>query len=89
MIQYAGQALELGSDEIADMIESLSVLFRYTISQRGDILTFEQELKNVDHYIKIQQYRFENRFVIRKKIDGRRRKDLSVPYAEAYAPADH
>ena len=65
-----GQALELGSDEIADMIESLSVLFRYTISQRGDILTFEQELKKRRPLYKDSaQYRFENRFVIRKKID--------------------
>lgn len=64
-----GQALEEGSVETAEMIESLSILFRYTIGQRGDILPLDQEFKNVDNYIKIQQYRFNNRFEVIKDID--------------------
>lgn len=64
-----GMALEEGSEDTAEMIESLSILFRYTISQSRSIVTIEQELSNVDNYIKIQQYRFNNRFVVKKIID--------------------
>lgn len=64
-----GMALEEGSNDTAEMIESLSILFRYTISQSRSIVTIEQELKNVDNYIKIQQYRFNNRFEVVKIAD--------------------
>lgn len=61
-----GQALEDGSSQTAEMIEVLSRLFRYTISQRGDLFTLDQELKSVDNYLRIQQYRFNNRFEVVK-----------------------
>lgn len=64
-----GQAVLEGSRKTAEMIESLSILFRYTISKHGDILTLEQELSNVDNYLKLQQYRFRNRFELVKKIE--------------------
>lgn len=72
-----GQALEDGCPETAEMIESLSVLFRYTVGQRQDILTLAQEFKNVDHYIKIQQYRFRGRFEVKRKIEEDDRRVLS------------
>jgi two-component system sensor histidine kinase YesM len=57
-----GQATMLGVDEIAEMVEALSNFFRYGISTKGDLVTLEDELKNVGNYFKIQQYRFKNKF---------------------------
>ncbi|MCM8710315.1 histidine kinase [Clostridium sp. SYSU_GA19001] len=64
-----GQALVEGVDEIADMTEALANFFRYTVSLKGAIVSLEQELNNIDNYFFIQQYRFNNRFKIQKKID--------------------
>ena len=64
-----GQALEDGSEETAEMIECLSHIFRYSIDQKRSLLTFEDELQNVSDYLKIQQYRFENRFTVKYEVD--------------------
>lgn len=64
-----GLALEQGAKETANMAEALSSMFRYSISQSGDLQTLEQELDNVENYMKIQQYRFNNRFNLTIDID--------------------
>lgn len=64
-----GQAVVEGADEIANMIEALSALFRYSISQRGSIVTLEDELNNVDNYLAIQQFRFNDKFNLVKVLD--------------------
>ncbi len=64
-----GQALEDGSGETAEMIECLSHIFRYSIDQKRSHVTFEDELQNVTDYLKIQQYRFENRFTVKYEVD--------------------
>ncbi len=63
------RAIEDGSDTTAQMIETLSSLFRYTISQKDELKTIYQELKNVENYINIQQYRFSNRYTLKLEID--------------------
>lgn len=67
-----GQALEDGSRGTADMIEVLSRLLRYTISQHGDLCSLDQELVSVKNYMRIQQYRFENRFTFHMTYDAER-----------------
>ena len=57
-----GQALSEGAEDIADMTEALSTFFRYSISNRNNIVTLEEELENVRNYFMIQQFRFNNRF---------------------------
>jgi len=57
-----GQAIIDGAEEVADAIEVLSTFYRYGISIRGDFVTVEDEMINVINYIKIQQYRFDNKF---------------------------
>lgn len=57
-----GQALEQGVDEIAEMTEALSTFFRYSISKKGDLVTLDDEITNVENYFVIQQYRFDNKF---------------------------
>lgn len=64
-----GQALMDGSTTVADMAEALSVLFRYSISNNGQLVSLRDELYCVDKYISIQQIRFRGRFQMEKKID--------------------
>ncbi|MCD8198056.1 MAG: sensor histidine kinase [Lachnospiraceae bacterium] len=53
-----GDALCLGADKIADITEALSVFFRYTITNTRNLVTFQEELDNVENYFIIQKYRF-------------------------------
>lgn len=64
-----GLALMQGAEETADMAQLLSRLYRYYISSGSDMQPIEKELQCVDNYIKIQQYRFPNRFVLINNID--------------------
>lgn len=57
-----GLALIHGVDEIATMTESLSRLFRSMIAKEGKMLTLREELANVNYYVTIQSFRFNNRF---------------------------
>ncbi len=48
--------------KIADMTEALARYFRYNISLDEDKVPLSEELDNIQNYIHIQQYRFEDRF---------------------------
>lgn len=65
-----GQALIDGATEIADMTEALAVFFRYSISHKSNLVSLAEELKNVDNYMIIQQFRFSNKFNVIKKNDA-------------------
>lgn len=64
-----GQALIDGNTEIAGMMEALSAFFRYSISRKGSLVTLRDELNNIENYMKIQRYRFNNRFSMEIFID--------------------
>lgn len=64
-----GQALIDGSEVIADMTEALSILFRYSISREGSLVTMQDELRCVEKYIMIQQFRFNHMLFYQKDID--------------------
>jgi two-component system sensor histidine kinase YesM len=55
------EALMSGLNSVAVMCESLANYFRYTISNLNDIVTLEEELKNIQTYFFIQKYRFGDR----------------------------
>jgi two-component system sensor histidine kinase YesM len=57
-----GQALKEGMTDLADTVQALGLFFRYNISVKGSVVSFNDELNNLQNYIKIQQYRFRNRF---------------------------
>lgn len=57
-----GQAILEGSEVIAEIARALSRFFRYSISSRENITTLSEELKNMQDYLKIQQFRFGSRF---------------------------
>ncbi|MGI6174557.1 MAG: sensor histidine kinase [Christensenellales bacterium] len=64
-----GQALMDDTPTVADMAEALSMMFRYSISQTGNFVQLHEELRNADHYLMLQRFRFENRFTVLKKIE--------------------
>jgi len=55
---------------IADMVEQLSGLFRFSIGQGASLVSFEEELENTEKYIRIMQFRFGNRFAVTKILDS-------------------
>lgn len=64
-----GQALLDDNLEIARMVEALAAFFRYSISRKGNLVTLRDELANIDNYMMIQRYRFNNRFSMEIIID--------------------
>lgn len=59
-----GRAIIDKAPVIADMVQALANYFRYNISSKTDIVTIREELANADNYLKIQQFRFNNRFKV-------------------------
>lgn len=65
-----GLALMNDDEEVADMTEALSVFFRYSIGQKGHIVTLQDELENIKNYLVIQNNRFKNKLFFQVLIDG-------------------
>ena len=76
-----GQVLLDGNEETAKMIETLASFFRYSISRKGNFVTFRDELANIQNYMMIQRYRFNNRFSLEILIDDEDAKayDYNIP----------
>ena len=64
-----GQALMDDNYEIAKMVEALGSFFRYSISRKGNLVTLRDEIANINNYMLIQRYRFNNRFSLDIIID--------------------
>lgn len=62
-----GAALYHGIQEIASMSKSLSLLFRYSISERV-LVSVKEELQHLENYISIQNFRFEDKFQLQYSI---------------------
>lgn len=62
-----GAALSYKIDSIAEMARCLSMLFRYNISEKF-LVPIRDEVKNLDNYIKIQNFRHDNKFDINYNI---------------------
>ncbi|WP_379129378.1 histidine kinase [Paenibacillus sp. sgz500958] len=50
------------TDEVVTMIQSLSRFFRISLSKGKNIITVQEELDHVRHYLVIQSFRFKNKF---------------------------
>ncbi len=64
-----GIAMAKEAGDIADITEALSALFRYSISNPGEMATLGEELENVRSYLRIQQYRFPNKISYSEEIE--------------------
>lgn len=76
-----GRAIIDGNYVVAEMTEALAKYFRYNISKDGDIVTLAQEIENINTYIKIQRYRFNERIVfnIYVHVDEEHIKTCKIP----------
>ncbi len=63
------QAISDGNREIAEMVKRLSMIFRYSISQKGDLVTLRDELNNIRNYMKIMRFRFYDRFSLEINVE--------------------
>ncbi|WP_379150652.1 sensor histidine kinase [Paenibacillus sp. sgz5001063] len=50
------------TDEVVTMIQSLSKFFRISLSKGKNMITMQEELDHIRHYLVIQSFRFKNRF---------------------------
>ncbi len=64
-----GRLIGEGLSEESKIVESLSNLFRYSISPRTVYNTLEQELENVENYMRIMRYRFGDRLQYTVEVD--------------------
>lgn len=54
---------------IVDISKSLAMLFRYSISRDGEFVTLREEINYVRNYLKIQKFRYGDKFDIVYNID--------------------
>lgn len=50
------------NEEVVTMIQSLSKFFRISLSKGNNIITVQEELDHIRHYLVIQSFRFKNKF---------------------------
>lgn len=55
-------AYDYNADCIADISKSLAKMFRYNISKDKDIVTIREEIEHIKNYIRIQKYRYKDKF---------------------------
>ena len=55
-------AILQGNRDISRMVVSLGKLLRISISENKELIPLYMELEHVDHYMRIQKYRFEDQF---------------------------
>jgi len=63
------EAIYQKNDSIANMAKSLAAFFRYSISKKENVVTIQDELNNINNYIMIQNYRFENKYQLEVVIE--------------------
>lgn len=56
------EALAEDAAQIANMVKSLSSFYRYSIGRYHTLVTFRDEIDNINNYFAIQRYRFGTRF---------------------------
>lgn len=54
------------------MAKALAAFFRYSISNKENIVTIRDELRNIENYFLIQSYRFENKFALEINVEDDR-----------------
>lgn len=64
-----GQAVMDGNRLVADMVETLSSFFRYSISGKKNMVLLQDEITHTRNYIAIQQFRFGSRFTFDLEIE--------------------
>lgn len=72
------KALKNKDEEVAEQIEALANMFRHVLSKGNDIVTVEQEIKQLETYLFIMNFRYKNRIKC-KIIANDNVKQLKIP----------
>lgn len=56
------EALDQNAPDVAKMTKTLSEYYRYNIGTYRELVSLREELRNIINYVKIQQYRFDDKF---------------------------
>lgn len=74
-----GHAVMEHADGVSEMIEALANFIRYNIGRSGNMVTLADEINNIDTYIKIQHFRFGDRFDAVKEFEGDNYQEILIP----------
>jgi two-component system, LytTR family, sensor kinase len=67
-------------DKAIDFINELSKVYRYVLDTKSsELVTLQEELTFINHYIYLQKIRFEDRISFEIKIDERKKTDYLLP----------
>jgi two-component system, sensor histidine kinase YesM len=58
-----------GDENIANLIQSLSLLLRMTINRNNEFIPLEKEIEVIEHYIKLMNFRGKYNFEIKKECE--------------------
>jgi two-component system, sensor histidine kinase YesM len=58
-----------GAHKAAEMMQSLSNIFRYNLGRGDSTVTIGEELENIRNYLALQQYRFDDRIKVIYEVD--------------------
>lgn len=62
-------AMKVGATDVSNMTLALANYFRYSTDQKANLVPLKAELKNIENYLAIQNYRFKNRFKYIREFD--------------------
>lgn len=54
-------ARKKGAEEVSDLVQALSKLFRISLSKGKDIIPLSDEFEHVENYLKIQKARYRDK----------------------------
>jgi two-component system sensor histidine kinase YesM len=55
---------------IENMVRNLIGLLKTSVKRKSEFVTVREEFENIDHYLDIQAFRFENRFSVLREVDS-------------------
>ncbi|NHM31396.1 sensor histidine kinase [Neobacillus terrae] len=76
-----GMALERDMDDISEISASLAKLLRYNINNKSQTVTLAEEILNTKEYLRIQKYRFGEKFEYEFSIPDWARKQNIVKFS--------
>ncbi len=62
-------ALRNGVASISNISKAMATIFRYSIDDKSYVVTLKEELEHVKNFIRIQKYRYGNKFDVEYNID--------------------
>ncbi len=62
-------AISEKKNKLAEMVLSLSELLRYSIQPGSDFVRLKEDLKQLNHYIELQRYRYEDKLQIKMNVE--------------------